>query len=208
MPLQSVLFHEGRSTPTVRMTPVFALYLVDADLHDCLQPLRHGHLPLTNSNFHVPNHDHTKAVRERAAIAIPRYSSHRRRAANARIDAILYALIQESLRGRGAQGSWRRGSGEEEGAEATTAEEGKQPAKRHGSNGVASYLLSNNDVEAVITYVDKDLSGEVDVEVGGSVRPGWDGMGWDVFRVCVRVGSKGACASTHDVPTRRQLKRR
>lgn len=116
-------------------------------------------------------------MREKAALAVPRNSSRRRRVANARIDSILYALIQEGLRGGGPEGGWYRSGGEEEGVgggEEAAAEDGKPSTKRDGSIDTAWHLLGNDDVEAVVTYVDKDQSGEIDVEVGGLV--GW--FGW------------------------------
>lgn len=88
--------------------------------------------------------------------------------ANARIDAIIYALVQESLRSGGWEGGCGRGSDGEEEEEEVAADEGTRSTKRRDAGGhAASYALSNNDVEAVITYVDRDDSGEIDVEVGG-----------------------------------------
>lgn len=85
--------------------------------------------------------------------------------AAARIDAILYALIKESLRvGEGSEG-WYPGGGEEGGAVA--AGEGKRSTKRYASNDEAPHWLSNKDMEAVVTHVDKDESGDIDVEVSG-----------------------------------------
>lgn len=111
-------------------------------------------------------------MKERAAVAIPRNSRRRRKVANARIDAILNTLIQESLRGGG-----------EEAEEEATAEEGRLSAKRNGINGCAASCLLSNDVEEVITYVDRDQSGEVGVEVGacvvGLVVKGREGTGRD-----------------------------
>lgn len=130
-------------------------------------------------------------MREKAEVTIPRNSSRRRRVANARIDAILYALIQESWREGGPEWGGCRGRGEEEeerGEQVSDEEEseGNRSTKQGGRNVTAPYSLSNNEVDAVIAYVDRDQSGEVDVEVSGMV-----GAGREVARAVVR---------THAVP--------
>ena len=85
-------------------------------------------------------------MREKAAIAIPHSSSRRRKVASARIDAILYALIKESL--RGAEELEDQCCGRDEGGE-----------------GAAPRSLRNNDMEEVIAYVDRDGSGDIHVAV-------------------------------------------
>lgn len=60
----------------------------------------------------------------------------------ARIDSILFALVDENL---GAS----RGGG-----------------RSQGGGPVGATMLSHEEVEAVIAYVDMDQSGEIDAEVG------------------------------------------
>lgn len=113
--------------------------------------------------------------------------------ANARIDAILYALIKESLWGaKEPEPSYRCGR-DEEGEGKAAAEEGKRSTKRDGSNDdAAPHVLSNNDMEAVIVFVDRDGSGEIDVGVS------WFGRDHRRWFGCCSGWAKTACAPTYE----------
>lgn len=105
-------------------------------------------------------------MRETEALSIPRNSSGRGRVANERIDAILYALTQgESYGGRTPGGGMGVGRGRGRGSE-TAAGSSAGGSEGHESCSVPSHSLSDEEVEAVIMYVDTDQSGEVDAEVG------------------------------------------